>query len=57
MVTPDRRRIAVERVQVRFGVSQRRACRVVGSTARPSAERRRLPESHRDVPIDVKCGL
>ena len=30
MVTPDRRRIAVERVQVRFGVSERRACRVVG---------------------------
>ena len=30
MVTPDRRRIAVERLQVRFGVSQRRACRVVG---------------------------
>ena len=30
MVTPDRRRIAVERVQVRFGVSERRACAVVG---------------------------
>lgn len=29
-MTPDRRRIAVERLQVRFGVSQRRACRVVG---------------------------
>ena len=30
MVTPDRRRVAVERLQARFGVSQRRACRVVG---------------------------
>ena len=30
MVTPDRRRIAVERIQERFGVSQRRACAVVG---------------------------
>ncbi len=30
MVTPDRRRIAVERVQQRFGVSERRACAVVG---------------------------
>ena len=30
MVTPDRRRIAVERIQARFGVSERRACAVVG---------------------------
>ena len=30
MVTPDRRRVAVERVQERFGVSERRACAVVG---------------------------
>ena len=30
MVTPDRRRVAVERLVDRFGVSQRRACRVVG---------------------------
>ena len=30
MVTPDRRRVAVERVQQRFGVSERRACAVVG---------------------------
>ena len=30
MVTPDRRRRAVMVLQVRFGVSQRRACRVVG---------------------------
>ncbi len=30
MVTPDRRRIAVEHIQARFGVSERRACVVVG---------------------------
>ena len=30
MVTPDRRRAAVVRLQGRFGVSERRACRVVG---------------------------
>ena len=52
MVTPDRRRIAVERLQARFGVSQRRACPVVGqhrSTQRrakapPSAAEERLRE-------------
>ncbi|WP_419553312.1 IS3 family transposase [Candidatus Poriferisodalis sp.] len=39
MVTPDRRRAAVVRLQERFGVSQRRACAVVGqhrSTQRPA---------------------
>ena len=30
MVTPDRRRIAVERIQQRFGVSERWACAVLG---------------------------
>ena len=30
MVTPDRRRVAVQRVQQRFGVSERRACAVLG---------------------------
>ena len=56
MVTPDRRRIAVERLQARFGVSERRACRVVGqhrSTQRrpkaaPSAAEQRLREHLRD---------
>ena len=56
MVTPDRRRVAVERLQVRFGVSQRRACRVVGqhrSTQRrakapPPAAEERLREHLRD---------
>ncbi|RMH80603.1 MAG: IS3 family transposase, partial [Actinomyces sp.] len=42
MVTPDRRRIAVGRLQDRFGVSERRACRVVGqhrsTQRRPKAE-------------------
>ena len=54
MVTPDRRRRAVVVLQSRFGVSERRACRVVGQhrstqrrTARPMSEadvklRRRL---------------
>ena len=56
MVTPDRRRVAVERLQARFGVSQRRACRVVGqhrSTQRrakapPDAAEERLREHLRD---------
>ena len=56
MVTPDRRRIAVERVQVRFGVSERRACAVVASTrstqrrpkAPPDAAEARLREHLRD---------
>ncbi len=56
MVTPDRRRIAVERVQVRFGVSERRACRVVGQhrstqrrpKARPDDAEGRLREHLRD---------
>ena len=56
MVTPDRRRVAVERLQERFGVSERRACRVVGqhrSTQRrpkapPDAAEARLRERLRD---------
>ena len=56
MVTPDRRRIAVERLQARFGVSERRACRVVGqhrSTQRrakapPTSAEDRLREHLRD---------
>ena len=56
MVTPDRRRVAVERLQARFGVSQRRACAVVGqhrSTQRrakapPGAAEQQLREHLRD---------
>ena len=56
MVTPDRRRVAVARLQERFGVSERRACRVVGqhrSTQRrpkapPSANEVHLREQLRD---------
>ena len=56
MVTPDRRRVAVERLQERFGVSEKRACRVVGqhrSTQRrpkapPDAAEARLREHLRD---------
>ena len=51
MVTPDRRRVAVERLVDRFGVSQRRACRVVGQTR--SAQRR--PRSQCPV-ADVAYG-
>ena len=55
-MTPDRRRVAVERLQARFGVSQRRACQVVGqhrSTQRrakapPTAAEERLREHLRD---------
>ena len=56
MVTPDRRRVAVQRVQQRFGVSERRACAVVGqhrSTQRrpkapPDDAEARLREHLRD---------
>lgn len=41
MVTPDRRRAAVVRLQDRFGVSQRRACAVVGQHR--STQRRPRP--------------
>ena len=60
MVTPDRRRIAVERIRERFGVSERRACAVVGqhrSTQRrpkaaPSCAEAELREHLRDF---VRC--
>ena len=56
MATPDRCRVAVERLQVMFGVSERRACRVVGqhrSTQRrpkaaPGAAEQQLREHLRD---------
>ena len=56
MVTPDRRRVAVERLCERFGVSERRACAVVGqhrSTQRwpkaaPSRAEAELREHLRD---------
>ena len=56
MVTPDRRRVAVQRVQQRFGVSERRACAVLGqhrSTQRrakapPDDAEARLREHLRD---------
>ena len=48
MVTPDRRRIAVERVQVRFRVSQRRACRVVGQH-RSTQRRPKVPSDDAEV--------
>lgn len=56
MVTPDRRRVAVERLQARFGVSQRRACAVVGQhrstqrrpKARPDEAEQQLRQRLRD---------
>ena len=48
MVTPDRRRVAVERLVDRFGVSQRRACRVVGQ-ARSTQRRPRSQCPDADV--------
>ena len=48
MVTPDRRRVAVERLQERFGVSQRRACRVVGQH-RSTQRRPKAPPSVAEV--------
>ena len=54
MVTPDRRRIAVERVHVRFGISERRACAVVASTARPSAAPRRPQTRLRPACVSIR---
>ena len=56
MVTPDRRRVAVERLCERFGVSKRRACAVVGQhlatqhrpKAAPSRAEAELREHLRD---------
>ena len=42
MVTPERRRIAVATLVCRFGVSERRACRVVGQH-RSTQRRHRRP--------------
>ena len=50
MVTPDRRRVAVERLQERFGVSQRRACRVVGQH-RSTQRRPQAPPSAAEVEL------
>ncbi len=60
MVDPDRRRVAVCRLQDEFGVSQRRACRVVGqhrSTQRrqkhePSPAEEQLRERLRQIARD-----
>ena len=54
MVTPDRRRIAVERVQQRFGVSERRACRVLGQ---PRSTQRRPKASPDDAEARLREHL
>lgn len=48
MVTPDRRGVAVERLQERFGVSERRACRVVGQH-RSTQRRPKAPPDDAEV--------
>ena len=56
-MTPDRRRLAVLRLQSRFGVSQRRACRVVGqhrstqrrATAKPTQDDQQLRQRLRQI--------
>ena len=50
MVTPDRRRRAVVVLQQRFGVSQRRACRVVGQH-RSTQRRPARPAPEADVKL------
>ena len=50
MVTPDRRRRAVEVLRERFGVSERRACRVVGQH-RSTQRRPARPEPAEDVKL------
>jgi putative transposase len=50
MVTPDRRRRAVTVLVERFGVSQRRACRVVGQH-RSTQRRARRPEPPKDAKL------
>ena len=50
MVTPDRRRRAVSVLVERFGVSQRRACRVVGQH-RSTQRRPSRPEPETDVKL------
>ena len=50
MVTPDRRRVAVERLQAGFGVSERRACAVVGQH-RSTQRRRRASAGAAEVEL------
>ena len=53
MVTPDRRRVAVTRLQDRFGVSQRRACVVVGQY-RSTQRRRKAEPSPQDLRLRAR---
>jgi putative transposase len=52
-VSPDRRRRAAQVLQQRFGVSQRRACAVVGQH-RSTQRRRRRPPSDREVSVRAR---
>lgn len=55
MVTPERRRIAVAVLVDRFGVSERRACRVVGQY-RSTQRRERHPRREADLKLRAGCG-
>ena len=50
MVTPDRRGVAVQRLQERFGVSERTPCRVVGQH-RSTQRRPKAPPSANEVEL------
>ena len=54
MVTPDRRRRAVVVLQERFGVSERRACRVVGQH-RSTQRRPARTEPEPDLKLGAGC--
>ena len=51
MISPARRRQAVEQVQQELGVSERRACRVIGQ---PRATQRYQPKSADDEELLIK---
>ena len=53
-MSPDRRRRVVQLLQQRFGVSQRRACAVVGQHR---CTQRRRPRQPRDVETSVRARL
>ena len=54
MVTPERRRIAVATLVCRFGVSERRACRVVGQHR---STQRRHRRARPDVEVKLRARL
>jgi hypothetical protein len=49
MVSPDRKRRAVDRAQKDLGVSERRACQTLGQSRSTQRYRARLPKKRRGV--------